>query len=325
MYKPADMSLWQGRVDNTSHSKGNALRVHQVIKAWDGISDLKHAAVLLGFACDEGVRRNLGRPGARDGPKYIRKAFANNATPKSLAIYDAGNVSCESGELEHAQQILADRVSQILAHNGQPVVLGGGHEMAWGSFLGSTKYLADANPKDRCRHLGIINFDAHFDLRNPDPHANSGTPFRQMSNYCEEHEKSFQYCVFGINPSANTDHLFEFATQKNVVWRTDINCTLNHLTELEKSLSDFLAKIDDLYVTICLDVFPASRAPGVSAPNALGIDPLVVITALQYIKMLCKKHRVIWCMSDIAELNPSYDIDQHTAKLAARLIHEICC
>lgn len=324
MYKPADMALWQGRVDDNPGPEGNAMRAHQVIKAWDGIADLKHSAVLLGFACDEGVRRNHGRPGARDGPKYIRRAFANNAVPQTTPIYDAGDISCEHGQLEFAQQALADMVSQILAHNGHPVVLGGGHELAWGSFLGTAKFLADANPNGRHRRFGIINFDAHFDLRNPDPQANSGTPFRQISNYCEEHEKSFQYCVFGINPSANTHNLFEFATQKNVIWRTDINCTLNHLTELEKSLSSFLDKIDDLYVTLCLDVFPASYAPGVSAPNPLGIDPSIVITAFQYIKTLCKIHHVNWRMSDIAELNPSYDIDQRTARLAARIIYELC-
>jgi formiminoglutamase (EC 3.5.3.8) len=35
---------------------------------------------LLGFVCDEGVRRNQGRTGAAEGPQAIRQALANMAS-----------------------------------------------------------------------------------------------------------------------------------------------------------------------------------------------------------------------------------------------------
>lgn len=318
MYKPADMSIWQGRVD--SEKTTAALRWHQKIEAWDGSSDLDHANVLLGFACDEGVRRNQGRPGARNGPAAIRSALANLAYFQSASAYDAGDVLCDNQNLEQAQTTLAKHVSNILQHSGFPIILGGGHEMAWGSFLGLANYLNNIDPQ---RRIGIINFDAHFDLRNPQPQPSSGTPFRQISEWCDDRHKPFHYMALGINQSANTAALFEYAKQKNVRWYTDVDCTLNRLDEIGTCLADFLKHIDDLYLTICLDVFPASVAPGVSAPAAPGVEPVVVIKLIQMLKTLCEKQQVIWRLSDIAELNPNYDQDNHTAKLAARLIHEI--
>ncbi len=317
MYQPPDMSIWQGRID--SEETPTALRWHQKVKAWNRSFDLEHANVLLGFVCDEGVRRNLGRPGARNGPAAIRSALANLAYFQSACSYDAGDVVCNNQDLEQAQATLVEQVSNILQHNGFPIILGGGHEMAWGSFLGLTNYL---NNVDTQRRIGIINFDAHFDLRNPQPQSSSGTPFRQIAQWCDDRNKKFNYMALGINQSANTAALFEYAKQKNVRWVSDADCTLDRLDIIEVSLANFLNKIDDLYLTICLDVFPASVAPGVSAPAAVGVDPFVIIKLIQMLKALCKEQQVICRLSDIAELNPDYDQDNQTANLAARLIHE---
>ncbi|TPW10225.1 MAG: formiminoglutamase, partial [Halothiobacillaceae bacterium] len=92
MFTPPDMALWQGRIDN---EESPALRWHQQIIAWDGERALNGATVLLGFCCDEGVRRNQGRPGAYQGPTALRQALANLAYHQQGLSYDAGNVSCD--------------------------------------------------------------------------------------------------------------------------------------------------------------------------------------------------------------------------------------
>ena len=44
--------------------------------------------VLLGFASDEGVRRNQGRVGAAEGPQKLREMLASMAVhPKSCLLY----------------------------------------------------------------------------------------------------------------------------------------------------------------------------------------------------------------------------------------------
>ncbi len=318
MYRPADMAIWKGRVDTNENVP--ALRWHQKIQRWDGTATLNRCATLLGFACDEGVRRNQGRVGARDGPRAIRHALANLAYFSEASAFDAGNVICDDGNLDQAQAQLADQVCHILAHDGFPLLLGGGHEVAWGSFQGIVQHL---NKIDARNSLGVINFDAHFDLRNPTPQPSSGTPFRQMANWCHDNRIPFRYQVFGINPTANTSALFQFAQRHGVVWHTDLDCAVSNYHNLRASLANFVQQVDYVYLTICLDVFPAAIAPGVSAPCTLGVNPSLVVHLIKTVRQLCEEYKVALIMADIAEMNPTYDREELTAQLAARLVHEI--
>jgi formiminoglutamase len=66
-YETADFQVWQGRVD--SKENYDAFRWHQWIKPLDLRQALPEfpgniGFVLLGFCCDEGIRRNKGRQGA---------------------------------------------------------------------------------------------------------------------------------------------------------------------------------------------------------------------------------------------------------------------
>ncbi|WP_171251584.1 arginase family protein, partial [Acinetobacter pittii] len=71
-----------------------------------------------------------------------------------VSIVDLGTVTCEYGNLEQAQSELAEQVANTLEHGLKPVVLGGGHEVAFGSFSGLFQYVqADAPDKK----IGIIN------------------------------------------------------------------------------------------------------------------------------------------------------------------------
>ena len=84
------------------------------------------------------------------------------------------------------------------------------------------------------------------------------------------------------------------------------------------TLEKFLAGVDIVYLTICLDVVPAATAPGVSAPAAYGVS-LEVVEALVDLVTVSGKLR----LTDIAEMNPRFDIDQRTARVAARLVSRI--
>ena len=81
-----------------------------------------------------------------------------------------------------------------------------------------------------------------------------------------------------------------------------------------QQLAADLAACDAAYLTICLDVLPGGLAPGVSAPAALGV-PLAQVEAL--IDTVLASGRLI--AADIAELNPAFDRDGLTARVAARI------
>jgi formiminoglutamase len=264
------------------------------------------------------VRRNQGRVGAADGPDHLRAALANLPRNSTRGLYDGGTVMCVEGALEAAQAELAERIADILDRGGQPIVIGGGHEVAWGSYQGLRAHLSD-----HAGDLGIINFDAHFDLRDPSAGASSGTPFKQIAQWCESNAKAFHYLVLGINPAANTAALFDYARAKQVRWFEDTDCVGARLAELEAAVDQFLAPLDALYLTICLDAFPAAVAPGVSAPGVPGICPRTGLVLLSYIREACARLDTRLLLIDVAEMNPRFDRDGITARWAARVISTV--
>jgi formiminoglutamase len=314
MWTEVDETVWQGRVDRDGEA---GLRWHQAVRPLTADADITGQAVLLGFACDEGVRRNQGRVGAAVGPDSIRKAMANLAwdRPGEDALFEAGTIACEGEALEAAQQALGGRLAQILDRGGRAVVLGGGHEVAWGSYLGLQQAMGLKPGK-----LGILNFDAHFDLRDPAAGASSGTPFRQIAESCEAQSQAFHYFVLGINPAVNTPALFDYARRKNVAWFEDRQCVAANLPPMTAALESFVAGLDELYITICLDAFPAALAPGVSAPGVPGICPYTALDLLDVVKHSCAANNTRLRLLDIAEMNPLFDRDGITARWAARLV-----
>lgn len=304
------MDPWAGRID----PEPDTLRWHQVIRPLD--ATVPPGVTLIGFACDEGVRRNQGRPGAAAAPAAIRKALANLAWHREGPAFDAGDVACADGELDAAQARLAANVAELLAAGHFPVVLGGGHEVAWASWQGLAAQLATAGgPPPR---IGIVNFDAHFDLRDPTHAHSSGTPFAQIAEACAVRGWPFRYACLGVSRASNTRALFSRAAELDVLVREDREITPTSLAHLGRELDAFIGGCDHVYLTIDLDVLPACEAPGVSAPAARGVPLALLEPLVEHVRDSGKLR-----LADLAELNPEFDIDQRTARVAARLIHTL--
>ena len=301
-----DMSVWQGRVDAAEGPL--ARRWHQAMRPLSNDTDAA-SVVLVGFACDAGVARNQGRTGAVGGPAAIRRALCNMPVHECEQLVDAGDIACSGDELEAAQSELSKCVAQQLAAARFPIVLGGGHEVAFGTFGGLAAHLARERSVPR---IGIVNFDAHFDLRQAE-RGNSGTPFLQIARDCESRGWPFRYGCFGVSRYSNTRALFESAGKLGVVLVLD-----EQMQSANQLLATFIAQVDHIYLTFCLDVLPAAVAPGVSGPAVRGIG-LDVVEPLIDVAIDSGKLR----LADIAEMNPSFDIDGRTAAVAARLVARI--
>ena len=296
---------WQGRKDGEGIEHQ---RIHQVM---DQSIAAKYA--LIGFASDEGVKRNKGRIGAKAGPDAIRAQLAGLPLHQPLSICDMGTVYCDDGQLELAQRELSDQLINLLENNSTPIVLGGGHEVAFASFTGLFDYL---QKNESGKTIGIINFDAHFDLRHAEQ-ATSGTPFLQAAALCQQYQQPFNYLCLGIADHANTQVLFKTADQLGCQYIRDKDLSITNINPVIEQIEQFIAQVDYLYITIDLDVFSMALAPGVSAPAARGISTEIFDLLFNTIKVSGKIR-----LLDIAECNPQYDIDQHTAKLAAYLIYQ---
>lgn len=329
-----DMSVWQGRVDREDGELG--LRWHQKVTPFEHSN--QDGIVLFGFACDEGVSRNKGRIGAYAAPKIIRRSLANLAWHHNKNVFDGGDVCCDDGDLEIAQQQLGENIEHALTNHNRVIVLGGGHEIAWGSFQGIARYLKKINQSgttQKSPRIGIINFDAHFDLRNPpqplnteqsspessvQPIGSSGTPFHQIAQYCKANGWPFNYACLGLNRGSNTQALYKKAEDLGVLYFDDTEMTHANFSKIQSDLAKFIAQNDYLYLTIDIDVFPAAVAPGVSAPAVRGVS-LEIIEPLILEILAAKNHQgnQKLLLADMAEFNPSFDIDNQTARLAARL------
>lgn len=313
-----DMSRWQGRTD--SGEQGDTRRLFDIVRPAHpqiGLPSQAGANVLLGFACDAGVRRNQGRPGARQGPEAIRRMLANLPAHGLEHLYDAGDIVCHADGLEHAQDALASALHAVLARQCFPVVLGGGHEIAWGTWQGLRRHLDDREEgKTRSRVL-ILNLDAHFDLRTSRP-ASSGTPFDQIAAATLAAGAAFHYACLGVSRLGNTPALFSRAAQLGVQYIEDIAMQERHLQAVQHRVQELLHDADHVYLSIDLDVLPAAVMPGVSAPAAFGV-PLSVIETIVVQVRDSGKLRV----ADIAELNPLFDHDNQSARVAARLAYQL--
>ena len=326
----ADMSRWTGRAEPFETDR--ARYWYQLAQPYEQ----QHIG-LIGFACDQGVRRNQGRVGAKAAPPLIRQAFA--ALPVISALQqrfesqlpsllgDVGDIHCHDNgglaesTLEQAQIKYADKVSHIIEQGGLPIGLGGGHAIAYGSFLGLWQALKKTNGTTVSTHtaptIGIINFDAHFDIRQSDV-ATSGTPFRQIAEHLDAHGQPFHYCCIGVSRFSNTAALFDRAEQLGVHIISDEDCHQQTWDSLAEQIDTFISKVDVLYMTIDMDCLPSSVVPGVSAPAAYGIALSFVERAVKHI-MASGKVKI----ADLAEINPTFDVDNRSCKVAARLLATI--
>ncbi len=313
-YLAPHTDIWQGRISNKS------LYLHEKVKCVS-LSDIpeppKKSITLLGYACDEGVKRNQGRVGAVKGPETIKSSFGKmpNHLPSTVQLYDGGNITCPKGDMESSQEALSAAVASLLQKKQLPIVLGGGHDVAYGHYHGIKNYL---DSKKEGQTIGIINFDAHFDLRQNTHNNNSGTPFYQIAMECEKENIDFKYLCLGIRKDANDRSLFQTAKELDVTYVLSDTFQIQFLDEINTWIHAFIKTVDHVYLTIDLDGFSSAYAPGVSAPSPMGFTPHI---ALECLKTIIGSGKLI--SMDIAEMNPKYDVDGQTAKLAASLLHHV--
>ena len=279
---------------------------------WDG-----HAAdaVLLGVPFDLGVTLGGGRPGAARGPTALREALLRFGTTFNamhqgdfdhLRLADAGDLDVVADEVAATHERLAEVVGGILAAGALPIVVGGGNDATFGSvkaLMGSAG------------SVGGVNVDAHLDMREVvDGRISSGTPYRRI---LEELGLPGRNLVeFGLHSAVNSRAHWEYASEQ------DVRCiTLDQARKggmggaLAWQLGALADTADRLFVSIDLDVFAAPFAPGVSAPGTEGLTP----EEGRELAFAAGRAPTVG-LFELMELNPAFDADGRTSRLAALLL-----
>ncbi len=260
--------------------------------------------VILGSPQDEGVIRNKGREGAKYGPDKIREAFYKLTISEKIEsekIFDIGNINTGSS-LEEIHDIQEEVVFQLLNENKKIIILGGGNDISYPDG----KALSRFN-----NNLLIFNIDSHFDVRS-DKTRNSGTSYRMLleqnlvkpKNFYEIGIKRYSSSISHKNYlNSKGSHIYYFDEIKE--------------KRIKRLLKEILLKKKNkaLFWGFDMDAVNASDAPGVSAPNPAGFS---IDEALSIAEIAGHDKRTK--IFELSEVNPKFDQDNKTSRLAALII-----
>ena len=306
--EPASPTVFRGRGDPDDP------RLGEVVGRWEGgpWQPRPGQPVLVGFPCDLGVRRNHGRPGAALAPDDIRQDFYRftawdapaGVDLAELGVIDLGNVRIGS-ELEAAQHRLAGLVAELLRSGAVPVVLGGGHEAAFGHYLGYVAAGLDC---------GIINVDAHLDVRPVTRGPHSGTPFRQALEHPDHRLGPRRYVVIGPQRQsvARTHAQLVEKHHGRIHWLDVLAVAGGAVQVFAGELDQLGRECDAILLTVDADAFRQADVPGTSAPAPVGLEgtdwPAIALRAGAEPRVRSL---------EIVEVNPRFDRDHQTARWAA--------
>lgn len=306
--EPASPISFRGRGDPEDP------RLGEVTHRWDGQPrDFRPGQpALVGFPCEEGVRRNHGRPGTAQAPNAIREQLYRFTSwdPQAevdlaaLDFIDLGYVSVHA-DLELAQHRLGGVVAELLRAGAVPVVLGGGHETAFGHYLGYAGAGLDC---------GIINLDAHLDVRPFPQGAHSGSPFRQAVQYVTHPLKPGRYVVIGAQRQsvARSHEQFVQEHQGRIHWLAANDHVLDVVGIFAEELDRLGQECQAILVTVDADAFRQADVPGSSAPSPIGLEG-AAWPEIAFRAGADPRVRSI----EVVEVNPRFDRDDQTVRWAA--------
>ncbi|MFX1562966.1 MAG: formimidoylglutamase [Promethearchaeota archaeon] len=294
---------------NKLQADKNDPRFLDLIKKWRGKPEPGYG--LLGVPFDAAIQ---GRKGARKGPQAIRDNFRfysvydwDKDFELKTTVFDFGDMELDTDSIEAAHEKIALQVGKIRAADLTPVILGGDHSITYASVKGI---------KRDSKRLGVINFDAHLDLRESIGIITSGTPFRRLID--DEIILPDDLLEVGIQNFKNARYYRRFAEERGI---TVVPLRRIRDKGIEEALKDPLEKmakrVDEIFISIDMDVIDQNFSPGVSAATSYGMSPWELVEA---IRQLSPHPKMIGM--DVLETSPQFDRQNQTANLAAYLVIE---
>jgi len=270
--------------------------------------------VILGCPQDEGVRRSNGRAGAADAPGAIREQFYKLTTFNiNRKIFDLGDIRI-GPTLEETHETHESVVKQILNDGKRVIVLGGGNDISYPDGVA----MADVFGPE-C-WIGV-NIDAHLDVQMAEK-RNSGTPYRQLLE--EGHLVPTYFYEVGFQTHLASPVYYNYIRDQGVT-RISLELLRSRSEpdlELKESIKQkFIGHSSSLnmFFGFDMDAVRSADAPGTSEPSPLGLRAGEFIQLVKYAASLANTKII-----EFSEVNPTYDIDDRTAKLVAIGMHRFC-
>lgn len=277
---------------------------------------------IVGIPYDIGVALSKGRPGAADAPDAIRRAMekygtaynvVRNTDLTKLHIADYGDIFTSWGNGIDPYSHVTEGVKYLLERCDALITLGGSNDLSFGTIRGLRQEIAG------------MNIDAHLDVRKytldqmskDNCWIKSGSPYYRLIDCRIVHGNNF--FEVGIQGHVNSKHDWDWAKNQGIHI-----FTLEHVRQIQvwkimalfrKFLED--QKIENAFVSIDIDSVAQAFAPGSSAPSPDGLFPDDILE-IAYEAGRMSSVRLF----EIMEVNPLYDQDNRTSRLAVNIILE---
>jgi len=215
-------------------------------------------------------------------------------------VADVGDVVVVPGDVHQTLSRISNVVENLVNDGKIPVLIGGEHTITYGVIRALRKH-------SPC----VIVFDAHFDLRD----KYLGYKFSHASIMRRICETLGTRKMMFIGVRGFSEEEYVYVRQRNIAYVTSVQL-LNESKAALKIIRSFLNNCRKTYVTIDMDVFDPSYAPGVDNPEPEGITPTIFFDILFNII----DNRTIGL--DVVESSPLVDVNDVTSVLAAKVIKE---
>ena len=261
---------------------------------------------------------SISPSGAAGGPEAIRLAFRYFVTYspdwetdiRDLRVRDLGDVGGHLTDVALAHRRIEEAIVGALSLPDRPfvpVIVGGDHSITAPAVRG----FCAANPGKK---IGVINFDAHFDVRLLEHGPHNGTPFRQLIEGGQVDPRNF--VELGIHGFMNAAVYHR--------WLLDLGATVISGRRVEQRgmeacVADALDRAgegtDLIYVSVDIDCLSYAWTPGTSAASAEGLSPWQLLEGVY----ACGRDPRVAAL-DLVEIDPSRDVKDLTARTGCSVL-----
>jgi formiminoglutamase len=284
-------------------------KVAQWVKPWS-----ENATPDVVFVGAPLSKTSISHSGASLTPSAFRELFSALSTynidhdidlAERFSAVDAGDAKVHVTDLSRARAGIRDAVATVLheAPRAMPVIIGGDHSI--------TAPSVDAFRAHADGPIGIVQLDAHMDLRNLDDGGPSnGTPIRQLIEAGTVDGRHI--AQVGLHAFANAKPYQEFARANGITQITAREVAHEGIEPIiARALAAASRGTKAVYVTVDMDVLDQAYAPGVPAMVPGGMTTWQLFDALLLLGQAPIVHAI-----DVVEVDPANDYRRATVRAA---------
>jgi formimidoylglutamase len=300
-----------GIVVNALKGDADEQRAHRWLE-WTSGTELDWAFVGIPYDGASAVRA-----GSREGPDAVRRALRNHTTYvtssglslNALRAADIGDIEVVVTDMQKTFAKITALAAAVRRAGAGLIAVGGDHSITWPLLQGLTESFEGK--------VGVIHFDQHHDLR--DSHfgsESSGVPFRKILGFPGTPVPGANLVQIGIADFGNSPVHAAYAREQGVTVFTNSEVFERGMDAVVEDAVRIAGDgTEAVYVSVDIDAFDQSQAPGTASPNPNGLDVRDVYRAL---RRIARETPVIGL--DVVEISPALDATSVTGGVGAMLV-----